>query len=223
MPLKDFVAATPRQLPILLLADVSGSMAHESKIETLNRSIGEMVRSFTELDEPSYEIAVGVVTFGGDTARVHHPLTPARDFLWRDMPAAGRTPLGQAFTIAHELLEDRVQIPSRSAKPVIVLLSDGLPNDDWEGPLRQLLAAPRASKATRFSVAIGNDLDAEAVGVLERFASDGTEGVSRAENAHRIVEFFNWLTMSVSQRATGDQTDFPPPPLAERTADIVID
>ena len=61
------------------------------------------------------------------------------------------------------------------------------------------------------------------MGVLERFASDGTEGVSRAENAHRIVEFFNWLTMSVSQRATGDQTDFPPPPLADRTADIVID
>lgn len=223
MPLKDFVTGVPRQLPVLILADVSGSMAHESKIETLNRSVGEMVRSFADLDETSYQITVGVVTFGGDAARTHYPLTAARDLAWHDMPAAGRTPLGHALTITAELLEDREQVPSRSAKPVIVLVSDGMPNDDWEGPLERLLAAPRASKAARFAVAIGNDLDGEAMGVLERFASDGAEGVFRAENAHRIVQFFSWLTMSVSQQATSGEADFRPPPLADRAADVVID
>jgi uncharacterized protein YegL len=220
MPLKDFVTATPRQLPVLILADVSGSMFHEGKIETLNRSVGEMVRSFAALDETTYEITVGVITFGG-TAQMHCPLTPACDLVWRDMVADGMTPLGQALTIACEILEDRTQLQSRSAKPVLVLVSDGLPNDDWETPLNRLLSAPRASKATRFSVAIGNDVDEEAMSVLEQFASADREGVFRAENAHRIVQFFNWLTMSVSQQATEGAADFAP--LADRSADIVVD
>ncbi|MFC0526124.1 vWA domain-containing protein [Phytohabitans kaempferiae] len=222
MPLKDFVTTTPRQLPVLLLADVSGSMRHESKIETLNRCVSEMVRSFADLKEPTYEITVGVITFGG-TARLHHPPTPACDFVWHDMPAEGPTPLGQALGIATDLLEDRDQVPSRSARPVLVLASDGRPNDDWEAPLDRLLAAPRAGKATRFAVAIGNDVDEEATLVLERFASAGEEGVFRAEKVHRIVEFFDWLTMSVSQQATGGEVDYRPPPLAGRSADVVID
>ncbi|MFI9552786.1 vWA domain-containing protein [Nonomuraea endophytica] len=222
MALKDFVTTTPRQLPVLLLADVSGSMQHESKIETLNRCVGEMVRSFADLNEPTYEIAVGVITFGG-TARLHHPPTPAHDLIWQDMPAEGPTPLGHALAIATELLEDRDQVPSRSARPVLVLASDGQPTDDWEEPLDRLLTAPRAGKATRFAVAIGNDVDEEATLVLERFASGGEEGVFRAEKAHRIVEFFDWLTMSVSQQAAGGEVDYRPPPLADRSADIIVD
>jgi uncharacterized protein YegL len=220
MPLKDFVTATPRQLPVLILADVSGSMSHEAKIETLNRSVGEMVRSFAALDETAYQITVGVITFGG-FARMHHALTPACDLILQDMVADGTTPLGQALTIACDMIEDRAQLPSRSAKPVLVLASDGLPNDDWEAPLNRLLSAPRASKATRFSVAIGNDVDEEAMSVLERFASAGREGVFRAGNAHRIVRFFDWLTMSVSQQATGGAADLAP--LADRPADIVVE
>jgi len=220
MPLKDFVTTTPRQLPVLILADVSGSMSHEGKIQTLNRSVAEMIQSFATLDEPTYQIAVGVITFGG-TARMHHPLTPACDLIWRDMVADGMTPLGQALTIAGGVLEDRAEVPSRSARPVLVLVSDGMPNDDWEEPLNRLLSAPRGGKATRFSVAIGNDVDEEAMSVLERFASAGREGVFRAGNAHRIVQFFDWLTMSVSQQATGGAPDLAP--LADRPADIVID
>ena len=97
MPLKDFVVTTPRQLPVLILADVSGSMFHESKIATLNRSIAEMIRSFADLAEPNYEIAVGVVTFGGLEARLHPPISRVADLEWQDMPADGRTPLGQAL------------------------------------------------------------------------------------------------------------------------------
>ncbi|MEU8143186.1 VWA domain-containing protein [Nonomuraea sp. NPDC048901] len=223
MPLKDFVVATPRQLPVLILADVSGSMIHESKIETLNRSISEMLRSFKELVETDYEITVGVVTFGGFEARLHHPLAPVAGYEWRDMPAEGRTPLGHALTLAHDVLEDRAQVPSRSGKPVVVLASDGIPTDEWEEPLQRLLLSPRAGRATRFSVAIGNDIDEQAMHVLERFAKDGAEGVIRAENAHRIVEFFSWLTMSISQQAVSGQADFQPPPLTGRAADVVVE
>ena len=221
MPLKDFAVASPRTLPVLILADVSGSMFHESKIDTLNRSVSEMVRSFAALDETAYTIAVSVITFG-DTAKLHHPFTAARDLVWQDMPAEGMTPLGGALTIAHDVLEARSQVPSRSVSPVLVLTSDGQPTDDWEEPLQRLLTAPRASKATRFSVAIGNDVDDEAMRVFERFATAGREGVFRAASAHRIVQFFDWLTMSVSQQATGDITGLALPPLADRPADIIV-
>ncbi|GAA2395477.1 hypothetical protein Cme02nite_55730 [Catellatospora methionotrophica] len=230
MPLRDFVAATPRQLPVLILADVSGSMFHESKIETLNRSVGEMIRSFKSFGEATYEITVGVITFGGLTG-LHVPLTPARELAWQDMSASGVTPLDKALLLAHDVLEDRSQVPSRSARPVLVLLSDGQPtdsqghpSDNWREPLDRLLQAPRAGKAARYAVAVGREVDAEAMAVLERFAGDGNEGVFQATEVHRIVEFFEWLTMSVSQQATTGIVDGRPPlPLAERTADIVID
>ena len=40
--------------------------------------------------------------------------------------------MGSAFTIAHQLLEDREAIPSRAYRPALVLVSDGLPTDDGE-------------------------------------------------------------------------------------------
>ena len=38
--LKDFTVTKPRPLPVILLADVSGSMASEGKIDALN-PVGE--------------------------------------------------------------------------------------------------------------------------------------------------------------------------------------
>ena len=80
----------------------------------------------------------------------------------------------------------------------MVLVSDGYPNDEWEGPFEHFTKGERSSKATRFAMAIGADAD-EAM--LSAFANDPEAPLFRAENARDIHRFFRAVTMSVSARS----------------------
>src|SRR5205809_535935 len=49
--LKEFTAATARPLPVIVLADTSGSMSENGKIEALNTALTDMVAAFAEEEE----------------------------------------------------------------------------------------------------------------------------------------------------------------------------
>jgi uncharacterized protein YegL len=197
--LKAFVATSPRPLPVIVLADTSGSMSESGKIEALNQSLKEMIRTFATESRVRAEIQVGIVTFGGALAEVHLPLTPAHQIIeTKPMFAKGATPMGQAFGAVRKLLEDRDLIPSRAYRPVLILVSDGLPTDDWQGPFSDLQSSERAQKATRFAMAIGDDAD-EAM--LDQFANDKEAPLFKAHEARDIHRFFRAVTMSVSSRS----------------------
>lgn len=195
-----------RLLPVFLLADVSGSMNDLRKIDTLNDCVTTMIRGFAAEDSLRGEIQVGVVTFGS-AARLHQPLVPATRLEWTDMQAGGRTPLGGAFTLLTGLLADENVIPKRAFMPVLILVSDGKPTDEWEEPLERLLASSRGEKAVRLAVGIGSDMEEEDFDVLRKFiAQPGTEP-KRADEAHLLTRYFSWVTMSVTAQArTGRQT-----------------
>lgn len=211
--LKEFTVSSARPLPVVLLADISGSMSVDGKIAALNTAVAEMVAAFAEEEAGAAEVHLAVVTFGG-TAALHMPLTPARDVLWRPMAANGRTPLGAALEIATDLIEDRERVPSRAYRPSVVLVSDGLPNDEWEGPLHRMLTSGRSAKADRFALGVGADADRE---MLRRFLDDPDGRVFEAHEGREIRLFFRWVTMSVTSRSRSgepDQTaDVAPPDL----------
>lgn len=196
--LNNFTMSTARPLPVIVLADVSGSMSADGKIDALNAAVVEMIEAFAEEDDARAEIHVSVITFGGSGASVHTPLRSASDVQWESMPALGRTPMGGAFQLAQAMVEDREAIPSRAYRPIIVLLSDGEPNDDWEAPLASLLKSERASKATRFAMAVGADADSKP---LADFLGSEQERVFEAHEAREIKRFFRWVTMSVTARS----------------------
>jgi len=203
--LEDFTIMTPRPLPVLVLADTSGSMSVDGKIEALNDALHEMIASLAE-EEGRAEIEVAIVTFGGASAVLHTPLTPAwKVALASPLAAAGKTPMGGAFGIAQEMLEDRDQIPSRAYQPTLVLVSDGQPTDDWRTPLQELLGSPRASKAVRLALAIGGDANRE---VLDAFLA-GSSRLLEAHESRTIKTFFRWVTMSVSSRSRSLDPDSP--------------
>ncbi|MGW3368311.1 vWA domain-containing protein [Streptosporangium canum] len=200
----------PRPLPVLVLADVSGSMGQPiEKIDALNRAVAEMIRKFADEDSIHGEITVGIITFGGEGANLHHPVGPATRARWADMAAGGRTWLGQAFDLARELLEDETVVPKRAYRPTIILVSDGVPTDGWEEPLERLLASPRGGKAIRLAVAVGPEAGTSAYHVLEAFVDNPAVPVIRADELDRLTLFFQWVTMSVSTRAQSARPDAP--------------
>lgn len=195
--LKEFTAQTARPLPVILLADVSGSMGVDGKIQALNHAVREMVNAFQDESDLRAEIHVSVITFGGE-ARMRMPLGPAQDAAWSDLGASGGTPMGAAFDIARGLIEDREIIPSRAYRPTVVLVSDGQPTDTWQEPLQLLLGSERGGKAFRMALAIGADADHD---VLKAFLADPEARVYRADEARQIRQFFQLVTMSVSNRS----------------------
>ena len=195
--LKEFTVTSARPLPVIVLADVSGSMSVDGKIDALNGAVAEMRAAFAEEDDGHAEIQMAVVTFGG-TAALHVPLSAATDVDWTPMQANGRTPLGAALAIATDLMEDRKRVPSRAYRPTLVLVSDGLPNDEWETPLQRLLASERAAKAERFALGVGADADHD---MLRRFLDDPEGRVFGAHESREIRRFFQWVTMSVTSRS----------------------
>ncbi|SAK99778.1 von Willebrand factor type A domain protein [Caballeronia calidae] len=220
--LKDFTLAEARPLPVIVLADVSGSMSEDGKIEALNQALQDMIKAFAAEPRMRAEIQVGLITFGGSRADVHLPLAPAhRISSVETLRADGRTPMGAAFNEARLLIENRDLIPSRAYRPVLVLVSDGQPTDDWEPAFDALCRAERAQKATRFAMAIGADSDTN---MLKRFANDVESPLFEAHEAHDIPRFFRAVTMSVTARSRSATPNAPLPlSLADMPGDDELD
>jgi uncharacterized protein YegL len=53
-------------MPVIILADVSGSMTAYGKLAALNRAIAETIAIFASEQDARAEIHVAVITFGGD-------------------------------------------------------------------------------------------------------------------------------------------------------------
>lgn len=202
--LSDFTINEPRPLPVIILADTSGSMSVNGKIEALNSAIEEMIGAFRFDEDGRAEIHVSVITFGGIAAQVHLPLTPAHEVVCPPLAAHGPTPMGHSFQLATSLIEDREQVPSRAYTPAIILISDGVPTDDWERPLAELLASERATRAARFALAIGDDANRD---TLKAFLDHPENRVFEAHEADEIHQFFQFVTMSVTQRMRSRNPD----------------
>lgn len=196
--INDLIIQKARPLPVVILADISGSMASDNKIGILNNAMREMIDSLKDENSLRAEIYFSVITFGGDV-KPHINFTKASEINWVDLSPRGMTPMGDAFKVTKSLLEDKTIIPSRSYAPTLVLLSDGIPTDSWEDPLDQMLLSPRASKAFRIAMSIGAGEKGKTV--LKHFLNDSELDVFEAAQARDIKKFFRFVTMSVSQRA----------------------
>jgi uncharacterized protein YegL len=203
MPFPDLRLST-RPLHFLYLCDGSGSMAAQGKIQALNQAIRQSLPGMAEVarQNPEACVLVRAVRFA-DRASWHiaEP-TPVKDVLWRDLEAGGATAMGEAM----EMLARALRAPSmesRALPPVLVLISDGQPTDDFDAGLSVLMREPWAQKAVRLAIAIGHDADLD---VLQRFIGPvGAEADSgrsprrplQASNATALAQYIQWASTAV--------------------------
>ena len=195
-----YTAPTAKPLLVVLLLDVSGSMGGE-KIQNLNGSVKDMLDTFGGTENSEIEIHVAIITFGAEV-KLHQMLASASAIKWHDLSASGGTPLGTALKMAKAMIEDKNVMPSRAYRPTVVLVSDGMPTDDWEEPLHAFISDGRSAKCDRMAMAIGADADEV---VLGKFIEGTKNSLFYAENAKQLRDFFKFVTMSVTIR-TKSQT-----------------
>lgn len=196
-----YTVAKAKPLPVVLLLDTSSSMnagGEQSKIAELDSAVRDMIKDFAHEEQLETEIQVSVITFGYDGVKLALPYTNASKVEMKKLEAQGNTPMGTALRMAKDMIEDKETTPSRAYRPLVILCSDGAPNDDWEAPMDNFIKDGRSSKCDRMAMAIGCDAN-EAV--LKRFI-EGTENpLFYAKDASSMHKFFKFVTMSVATRS----------------------
>jgi uncharacterized protein YegL len=175
-----------RPLHFIVMADCSGSMAADGKMHALNNALRETVPHLVDIAEqnPHADLLIRVVRFAtGASWHVGEP-TAAADFRWVDLEAGGYTDLGAAL----DLVSAELEVPpmeARALPPAIVLISDGMPTDDWQ--------------AVRTAVAIGRDAARD---VLAEFVTDKEIGPVSANNPEQLVRLIRWASTQVGKVAS---------------------
>src|SRR4051794_38536976 len=182
-----------RALHFFLLMDCSGSMAADGKMQALNTAVREMLPHLEAVSEqnPHAELLVRAIAFStGARWHLSHA-TPVSEVRWEDLEPGGYTDLGAALSLlAGELSVP--PMPRRALPPAVLLVSDGLPTDDSEEGLRQLLAAPWGEQTVRTAVAIGRDADLEE---LRRFMGSVDAEPITANNPEELVRCLRWASV----------------------------
>lgn len=163
------VNITRRPLHFIYLCDCSGSMRAGGKMQALNQAIRQSLPEMVQVSQqnPEAKIMVRVLSFA-DRAVWHLGTPTSVDQVlhqWCDLEAGGLTSMGEALKQLAAVLRTP-PMDQRALPPVLVLISDGAPTDDFIGGLRTLMAEPWANKAVRLAIAIGHDADLE---VLQQF------------------------------------------------------
>ena len=142
---------------------------------------------------PNAQLYIHTLKFASGASWVTAEPVPIEEFAWEDVEANGITDMGKAF----ELLAGQLSMPpmpDRALPPVIVLLTDGYPTDDWKRPLEKLLKMPWGKKAVKVAIAIGKDAERS---VLEAFTGN-PEAVLDAGNPEVLTHFIKWASTVAS-------------------------
>ncbi len=189
-----------RPLHFVWIADSSGSMEADGKIQALNYAIRNAIPDMRKVadENPNAQVLVRAIEFSsGARWHVSQP-TDVADFEWTDLSADGVTDMGKALS----MVADQLKIPpmsDRALPPVLVLISDGQPTDDFEDGLEQLLEQPWGKKAVRIAIAIGEDADND---VLQKFIAHPELKPLQANNSESLVKYIKWVSTAVLKSAS---------------------
>ena len=187
-------ALASRPLHFIWIVDCSGSMYGE-KIGTVNHAIQSTIPEMAEAarNNPNAQLLVRTLKFSSGASWETPTAIEVESFVWHDLEADGVTDMGRAFG----LLAAQLAIPpmsDRALPPVLVLLSDGQPTDDYKPELDKLLKLPWGRKAVRIAIAIGHDVDTD---VLHEFTGN-KELVLHANNPTALVKMIKWASTAAS-------------------------
>jgi uncharacterized protein YegL len=204
-----------RRLPVYLVLDVSGSM-HGEAIEALRTGMQTLV-STLRTDPYALETAfLSVITFD-QNARQVVPLTELMTFQPPNVEAGSTTSLGEALTLTKECIEREVKKTTAEEKgdwkPLVFIMTDGQPTDDWEKGLAEF---KKAKTGMVIACAAGPHADTN---ILKQI----TEVVVSLDTADSstIGAFFKWVSASISTSSkkvdltkvqSSEISELPPPP-----------
>lgn len=189
-------ALANRPLHFFYLCDTSGSMAIDGKIDTLNEAIREALPHMQDAaaENPNAQVLIRAIRFSTNAS--WHIGTPqdVETFSWPVIEKpSGLTEMGKSLRLLSQAMTVE-SMGDRALPPVIVLISDGNPTDDFEQARVEFMQLPWAKKSVRLAIAIGEDPD---LAILQQFI--GVEYAQQlapltARNPEDLVNYIKWAS-----------------------------
>lgn len=150
------------EIVVIPIIDVSGSMSGE-RIASVNDAMQDVPEELKDINESLNEtkLLIAPMEFSSGArwfALQNNQPAEVESFRWIDMRANGLTDLGAAF----KLLNDKLTVTEKGGwmqgrggvAPVIILISDGDPTDDYQTELEKLKKRGWFKAALKFAVAV---------------------------------------------------------------------
>lgn len=200
----EAVEIARRQMTLFFIVDTSGSMNGE-KIAAVNTAIREVLPEIADIssENADAQIKVACLQFASDVNWLFRP-ADVEGLTWTDLTAEGMTALGQAFDELNKKLSRKefLDTPTGNFAPVLFLMSDGQPTDEYQKALDNLRENRWFKVAIRVAIAIGDDADKN---ILKEFTGN-SELVLTAhtpEALKQMIRFVSVTSSKIGSRSSG--------------------
>ncbi len=195
-----------RRLPVYFLLDCSESMIGPA-VNSVQSGVEMMIRELRR-DPQALETAyISLITFDRE-ARQILPLTELVDVQVPALKVGPGTSLGAGLKLLKDCIEREARRTTSDRKgdyrPLVFLLTDGQPTDDWESAARELADASANRVANMYAIGCGEDVDFD---LLQRVS----DIVFRLDEmtAEKMNKLFVWLTASVRTASVSTGSESP--------------
>lgn len=211
MGMLDKIQISRRMCPVIFLIDTSGSMTlntinGENPIGAVNAAIEGVLPELISMNDSNAdnEIKVGIMSFDfeakwitGETDLISPEDLKAN---WVDLNADGLTSMGAAFRELNQKLSVShgfMQRATGSVAPVLFLLSDGEPTDDYQSGLQELKKNNWYKVAVRVAIGYGDSND----DVLREFTGNN-ETVLHTNDPKDLKKMIHFVAVTSSKVAS---------------------
>ena len=191
---------TPRPIVnLFFLIDTSTSMK-EGKIGQVNEAMANVIPIVNEIsqDNADAQIRISVLLFSSGAEWLYDEPKKPENFLWKDVTANGLTSLGEACYKLNKKLSRKdggFMSVSNNYAPVIILMSDGDPTDDFETGIAKLKHNKWFNIALKFAIAIGDDCN---IDKLVQFTGNA-ESVIAVHDIRTLKTVIRLVSVTASQ------------------------
>lgn len=195
-PFDEAEEIAKKSMVLFFIIDQSGSMTG-SKIGALNTAMEEVIPEIRGIGEADADIKIAVMTFSSGSQWMYQEPISINDFKWKNISASGVTDLGDAFSKLTDKLSrnEYLKSPSLSFAPVMFLMSDGYPTDDYKNGLEKLKSNRWYNAGIKIALAIGEDADQN---ILAEFTGS-KEAVVTAYNGAALAKLIRFISITSSQ------------------------
>ena len=192
-----------KSLVIFFMIDTSGSMKG-TKIGELNTVMEELIPEIRRVGEADTEVKVAVLTFSTDVKWMYSQPIPIEEFEWVRLNASGVTSMGAAFKELSSRMSRNsfLNSPSLSFAPVIFLMTDGYPSDDYEEGLKALSLNSWYKFGLKAALGIGKEANDD---MLAEFTGS-PDTVVHAYSGNQLAQMIKIVAVTASQIGSKSMT-----------------
>ena len=197
-----------KSLVMFFLIDTSGSMEGRS-IAAVNDAMREVLPDIQDISNNNADVKIklAVMSFSSGTNWETTEPQELDSYRWEDLEAGGVTDMGAAFRELNSKLDRNafLQDPAGVKMPVIILISDGEPTDDFREGLNVL----QQNKWYKRSIKVALGVDDANMDVMKEFTGSCESAIYLRDksNLKKLIRIVSVTSSTVGSKKAGDAED----------------